>query len=85
MFVNFELFKYSSSDLLSVLQNTFGTVFNPKISFDIKVAKWPASAHSARAIVSDAIGSLVSLSDFFDFHVIGTALLLPNRNTIWAP
>ena len=37
------------------------------------------------AIVSDAIGLLVTLSDSFDFHVAGTALLLPHRNTIWAP
>ena len=83
--ITFEFFKCSSSHLLSVLQNTLGTVFNPKISFVIKATKWLASADSARAIVSDAIRLLVTLSNFFYFHVIGTALLLPHRNTIWAP
>ena len=45
--ITFELFKCSSSDL-SVLQNTLGTVFNPKISFVIKATKWFTSAHSPR-------------------------------------
>ena len=60
-------------------------VFNPKISFVIKATKWPASGDSARAIVSDAIRLLVTLSNFFNFHEIATALLLPHRSTIWAP
>ena len=42
-------------------------------------------ADSARAIVSDAVELLVTLYNFFDFHVIGTALSLPHRNDIWAP
>ena len=83
--ITFEPFKCSSSDLSFVLQNTLGTVFNPKISFVIKATKWPASADCARAIVSDLIGLSATLFNFFDFYVIGTALLLPHRNTIWAP
>ena len=83
--ITFELFKCFSRDLLSVFQNTLGAVFNAKISFVIKATKWSASADSARAIVSDAIEILVTFSNFFEFHVIGTALLLPQRNTIWVP
>ena len=71
--------------MLSVLQNTLGAAFNPKIYFVIKVTKWPVSADSGGAIVSDDIGLLVSVSNFFDFHVIGRALILPYRNTIHAP
>lgn len=55
--------------------------FNLKISFLIRVTKSPASADSARAIVSYVVGLLLTLSKFFDFHVIGTALLLPHKNT----
>ena len=43
---------------VSVLQNTLGAVFNSKMSFVIIATKWPASADSAIAIVSDAIGHL---------------------------
>ena len=76
----------SSLNVLPVIcylfSRTLGAVFNPEISFIIKATKWPASADSARAIVSDAIELLVTLSNFFNSHVIGTALLLPHRNTI---
>ena len=43
------------------------------------------STDSVKAILSDAIVLLVTLSNFFDFHVIGGTLLLPYRNTIYAP
>ena len=82
--ITFELCKCSSSYLFSVLWNTVWAVFNQKISFAIKAARCPASADCARASVSDVIGPLVTLPNFFDFHLAGTALLLPFRNTIWA-
>ena len=83
--ITFELFKCSFSQFVTCFAEHSWGYFQSKDLFSYQSNKWPASADFTRAIASDAIGLLVTLSNFFDFHVIGTVLLLPHRNTIWAP
>ena len=80
----------SSLNVLPVICHLFcrtllGLFSTQRSLFVINARKWPASSDFARAIASDAIGLLVTLSNFIDLHVIWTALLLPHRNTIWTP
>ena len=71
-----------TSELLSVMQLIGGNDGSPKTSFNIDAIRYPASAPSPRASVSDARGLLVTLCSFLDCQLIGTNFpFFPSTNT----